>query len=62
MCYTQIEEFEVGMREQVFRRVKNRKRENMLALENLGLSNLVAEDFEKHNIVNKAVDLDSKLI
>lgn len=50
------------MREQVFRRVKNRKRENMLALENLGLSNLVVEDFEKHNIVNKAIDLDSKLI
>lgn len=49
------------MWEQVFRRVKNRKRENMLALEDLGLSNLVAEDFEKHNI-SKTIDLDSKLI
>lgn len=33
----------------------------MLALEDLGLSNLVVEDFEKHNI-NKTIDLDSKLI
>lgn len=49
------------MWEQVSRRVKNRKRENMLALEDLGLSNLVVEDFEKHNI-SKTIDLDSKLI